>query len=346
VTIGPIEGKLQRDRGYGSPAFERTLDEVVRAGATWVSLTVFGRVWDKHSAGVSLDFEREFSQTRQGVKRAIAQAHERGLRVLLVPHLWLESGEWRAELNPGSDERWRKWSQSYRRFVLGWAHAAEESRVDVFAVGVELRSWVTTARAPSFIRIIGDVRQVYQGLLTYAANWDDAEDTVIWGHLDLIGINAFYPLHWEDDASVTQLRDGGERAARAVSELAARWDKPAFFSEFGYTARRNTAIKPWLWPEQLGTVSADAPAQALAYACLLSALPDAPGFAGLFVWRIYADLADTSQEPDWGFSPWGKPAEAVLLSAFEAHFWQDGSRRSRPWLLPDGSDRHALDRPR
>src|SRR5690606_20509818 len=116
LTIGPIESYLQPGRGYGSPALERTLDEVARAGGNWISLTVFGRVWDKHSSGVTLDFERSFAETRENVCLTVRAAHRRGLRVFLVPHLWLESGEWRAELDPGSDVRWRAWERSYERF--------------------------------------------------------------------------------------------------------------------------------------------------------------------------------------------------------------------------------------
>src|SRR5688572_13725693 len=171
LTIGPIESYMQPGRGYGSPALERTLDEVARAGGNWVSLTVFGRVWDKQGSGVTLDFERPFGETKENVLASVRAAHRRGLRVLLVPHLWLESGEWRAELEPGSDARWRAWERSYERFVLAWAGVAEAADVDMLAAGVELRSWVTTARAPSFGRILGRVRQKYSGLVTYAANW-------------------------------------------------------------------------------------------------------------------------------------------------------------------------------
>jgi hypothetical protein len=239
-------------------------------------------------------------------------------------------------MNPGTEERWEKWALSYERFVVTWAKAAEDAGVDLFAVGVELRSWVTTARAPSFLGVISRVRRHYHGLLTYAANWDDAQDTVIWGHLDIIAVNAFYPLHWEDDASDQQLSDGGRRAAEAIAELARRNEKPAIFSEFGYTTRKNTAIEPWLWPEQLGHVTADETAQAKAYAALLSNLPGVAGFGGLFVWRIYADLSDTSQEPDWGFSPWGKQAHGVLLDAFRADYWGDGAAHRAHVLPPEG----------
>ncbi len=328
LTIGPIESYLQPGRGYGSPAFERTLDEVQRAGGNWISLTVFGRVWDKRGSGVTLDFERPFAETKANVLRSAQAAHRRGLRVLLVPHLWLESGEWRAELDPGAEGRWHAWERSYERFVLSWARVAEEADIDMLAAGVELRSWVTTAHAPSYAQILTRIRQNYSGLLTYAANWDDVEDTVILGQLDVIGINAFYPLHWQNGATHEELLAGAERAAEAVELLARRYDKPVIFTEFGYTARANAAIEPWLWPEQLGTVEVDLDAQAEAYAALLFNLARVPGFGGTFVWRIYADLGDTSQEPRWGFSPWDKPAEGVLCAAFRSPWWGDGSAAS------------------
>lgn len=323
ATIGPIESTLQPGRGYGSESFEETLDEVRRLGGNWVSLTVFSRVWDTKSRAVALGFERPYEDTRAAMIRSVTQAHERGLRVLLVPHLWVESGQWRAEMQPGSDAAWDAWARSYRHMALEWASAAEEAGVDLFAVGVELRSWVTTPRAPSFVSLVREVRTVYTGPLTYAANWDDVEDTVVLGELDVIGINAFYPLHWEYGATSEQLYAGGDRVAKTVTELAKRYERPVIFTEFGYTTRKDTAIEPWLWPEQLGTVVESEHDQALAYAALLSPMRRVPGFGGTFVWRLYADIADLSQEPGWGFSPRGKRSEAVMRSAFEAHYWAD-----------------------
>jgi arabinogalactan endo-1,4-beta-galactosidase len=324
VTVGPIESTLQPGRGYGSARFDETLETVRALGGNWISLTVFGRVWDTDSAGVTLDFERPFEDTREAVRRSVAAAHARGLRVLLVPHLWVESGKWRAELDPGTDARWAAWAKSYERFAVAWARVAEESDVDLLAAGVELRSWVTSARAPSFLRVLAAVRREYSGLVTYAANWDDVDDTVVLGALDVIGINAFYPLHFENGASRAQLADGGRRVAEKIDALSARYERPVIFTEFGYTTRENTAIEPWLWPEQLGRVPVSQGAQAEAYAALLGALLDVPGFGGVFVWRMYADPADMSQEEEWGFSPRGKLSEGVLEDAYKRSFWGDG----------------------
>ena len=326
VTIGPIENALHPGKGYGSDPFTATLDEARRMGATWVSLTPFGRVWDLSPSGVSPTFEADYEKNKRDVARAITQAHAAGLKVLLVPHLWVETGGWRAEIDPGTDDGWALWAASYREFILGWAEVAAATETEMFSVGVELRSWVTTHRAPSFSAIVRAVRAVYPGLVTYAANWDDVNRTVILGELDVIGINAFYPLADREGASLSDLVSGGRKVRGQIQNLAKSWGKPVMFTEFGYTTREDPAIKPWEWPDHMSHVAVDQYAQAEAYTALLAPLMDEPTFAGFFVWRVYADPHDTSQEAEWGFSPRGKLAELVLRDAFAAHWASDGPR--------------------
>lgn len=323
VTVGPIENALHPGRGYGSDAYARSVDEAARWGATWVALTPFGRVHDLKSRGVDPTFEAPVEENRRALAEGVRRAHARGLRVLLVPHLWVESGEWRALIDPGTDAGWDQWSQSYGRYVLGWAEVAQASGVDMMAAGVELRSWVTTARAPSFVRLVADLRRVYKGPLTYSANWDDVEHTVVYGELDAIGINAFYPLGYHEGASAQELWEGGERVRKRVRELAESWEKPVYFSEMGYTTRPDPAIKPWEWPDGMRNVHVDQKAQADAYRALLGPLLQEPSFGGFFVWRTYADPDDASQEAEWGFSPRGKMAELVLRDVFSATWARD-----------------------
>ena len=337
ITIGPIESALHPKRGYSSEPFERTLLEAKRLGSSWVSLTPFARVNDLKSTGISLNFEAPFAETRRAIVRSVRQAHALGLRVLIVPHLWVESGEWRGELDPGSDAAWEEWSRNYRAFLLTWAEVARESHADMLSVGVELRSWLTTAHAQSFQPILRDVRRAYPGLLTYAGNWDDIEQTVILGDLDVIGLNAFFPLAEKDGASFEQLSAGGRGVRDRLAKLAAFWQKPIFFNEFGYTTRENPAIRPWEWPDKMSHVVPDQGAQAEAYRALLSAFVDEPWFAGFFVWRLYADPDDMSQEAEWGFSPRGKQAELALRDAFAAHWAGDGPRELGSALWRDAA---------
>jgi hypothetical protein len=333
VTIGPIESALHPGRGYGSPAFERGLDEAVRLGATWISLTPFGRAWDLKATGIDKTFELPLAENQRGLLRAVKQAHARGLKVLLVPHLWVESGEWRAEIDPETDDGWRRFGESYRAFVLGWARFANGAHVDMLAAGVELRSWLTTTHAPSFLPILRDIRAAYPGLVTYAANWDDVDQTVILGELDIIGINAFYPLTEKQNASESELLNGGLEVAKKVTELAERWQKPVMFNEFGYTARSDPALRPWEWPDHMSNVQVDARAQAAAYRGLLAGMLQSRELVGAFVWRLYADPDDLSQEAEWGFSPRGRQAELYLRDAYWGRWASDfrGAGRGGPF---------------
>ena len=133
-------------------------------GATWVAITPFGRVADLSGSGVDLTLRGALRpEPRRDVARAIAMAHARGLRVMLVPHLWVESGEWRALIDPKTDDGWARWAESYRRFVLAWAEVAagvarrHASRsASSFAPGSRRR-----ARRASRA-VIADVRRVYR----------------------------------------------------------------------------------------------------------------------------------------------------------------------------------------
>jgi hypothetical protein len=338
VTIGPIENALHPGVGYGSPAYARELDECVRWGATWVAITPFGRVADLRGTGVDPTFETPYDLNFPRVLTAIEMAHARGLRVMLVPHLWVESGEWRALIDPKTDEGWARWSASYERFVLGWARIAEAEKAEMFSAGVELRSWVTTGRAASFVDVLAAVRREYHGTLTYSANWDDVDKTVILGALDVIGINAFYPLAEHDGATLSELREGGERVRQKVHELSETWHKPVLFTEIGYTTRSNPAVKPWEWPDAMKGVVVDEEAQADAYRGLIGPLLDEPDFAGFFVWRVYSDPDDVSQEAEWGFSPKGKLAELVMRDAFAARWVGEdagwGTAARTPGIVP------------
>jgi hypothetical protein len=329
VTIGPIENGYHPGVGYGSAAYDRALLEARAMGATWVAVTPFGRVADLTGTGIDLTFEAPFEQNRRDVARAVAMAHARGLRVMVVPHLWVESGQWRGDIDPKSDEGWARWAASYERFVGTWAEVAQETRAEMFSVGVELRTWVTTPRAASFARIVHGVRRIYGGLLTYSANWDDVEQTVIVGDIDVVGVNAFYPLAEAQGASGAALEQGGRKVREKVHALAESWGKPVIFTEAGYTTRPDPAVRPWVWPDAMSGVRVDEAAQAKAYRALVAPLLDEPDFAGFFVWRVYADPDDVSQEAPWGFSPRGKLAELVVRDAFAAHWACDPWWRGR-----------------
>ena len=307
VTVGPIESSQHRGKGYGSPASLELLDELVRMGVNAISITPFGRIWSLQSTSIDREFEQPFAQNRRDVLRFMRAAKARGLYVLLIPHLWVETGGWRGDLDPGSPEAWQAYQQAYREFVLLWAEIAQNGGADAFSIGVECKSW-SGRFAPYWFELIARVRKRFRGALTYSANWDEAENVLFWDRLDFIGINAFYPLSREGNASYERYAQGAEGAVASAGELGALLGKPVVFVELGYTTRTDAAVEPWLWPDIMHEVAVDEWEQARALAALLGAALSKPWFAGFFVWRYYADLDDISQEASWGFSPHGKLA--------------------------------------
>jgi hypothetical protein len=330
ITVGPIESSQQPGLGYGSAASEALLDELVRLGANAISITPFGRVWSLSSTKIALDFEWSVEDSRAGVLRLARAAKARGLRVLLIPHLWVETTGWRGEIDPGSEDAWRHYQAQYRRFVLHWAEVAAEAHADIFSVGVECKSW-SGRFAPYWFELIRGVRAVFHGELTYSANWDEADGVLFWEQLDYVGINAFYPLASMPNASYAQYAQGAEVAVQRAGALGALAGKPVLFVEIGYTTRPDAAVEPWLWPDLMQDVHVDEWEQARALSALLGAAATKPWLAGVFVWRYYANLDDISQEASWGFSPHAKLAERVLRNVFSVRWQSDPS-----WLAITG----------
>ena len=331
ITVGPIESSLQPGRGYGTPYTAELLDELVRMGVNWVSVTPFGRIWSIEHTEILMDFEAPYTENRRAVKRFVEQAKARGLGILLVPHLWVETGGWRGEMDPGSPEGWNAYRESYRSFVMKWAADAGEWGADGFSIGVECKSW--SGRFGGWWEgFVADIRRVFPGFLTYSANWDEVESVLFWDQLDLVGINAFYPLANENGASYDEYLRGANRQIDNLHEISQTLDMPILFVEVGYTTRSNAAVEPWLWPDDMQSPPVDEWEQARALSAILEAALPNRWLAGLFIWRYYANLDDVSQEAIWGFSPHGKLAERLLREIFAVQWGADPEPSA--WEIP------------
>ena len=111
------------------------------------------------------------------------------------------------------------------------------------------------ARLEAFwLDLIGEVREVFSGELTYAANFDQFELVTFWGPLDSISINAYFPLRKQYQPGVTHeellpvFEARWQAILRSVQQLARDngWgEKPILFTELGYLYRANSTIEPW-----------------------------------------------------------------------------------------------------
>lgn len=105
-----------------------------------------------------------------------------------------------------------------------------------------------------WIQLIQTIRKTYKGKLTYAANFDNYQDVGFWQHLDMMGINAYFPLREQLDAtlnrqSIKQLfQTKWTETIAAIDTFRHRSNisnLPVLFTELGYTFRQHSTIQPW-----------------------------------------------------------------------------------------------------
>ena len=295
-------------RGYGSEVARGQLDELRALGATWVSVTPFLFASSLQDEGVQRVTHRA-GETDDRTRQVIHDARERGLRVLLKPHLWVRGGAWRAELAPPD---WGAWFDAYQAVVLHYAELAQQEGVALLAVGTELRS--SLRHTERWRALIAAVREIFGGELVYCANWDAAEDVRFWDALDYVGVQ-FYPSL--ADAPTTDERAMALRLDEALDRLQVlheRTGRPVLLTEFGYKSARGAEVRPYEWTER-SDAPLDLEAQARAYRVFFGRVRERDFVRGVYLWKWFTD-PDTQEEGPRGFSPRGKPALEVLRRAF------------------------------
>ncbi len=309
--------------GYGSKACQKSLEQAHAVGVRAVSLRVPGRQPSIHVPRIRFGQEPRGEETDAVVAQTIRDAHALGLRVMLKPHIMLDTitdSEWRGRIDYEDSDQLEKWWEEYRAFILNYAEFARKHRVELYCVGVELMDMVI--RAPEeWRRLIRDVREVYPGELTYAANWDEEFARVpFWSDLDHVAVQFFYPLSDHPEPSLEELKTRVQEIAEQLFEVAAFARKPLLLTECGYRSVRGSTVKPWVWPKDDPDSVADAALQARVYRAVLEVFSSQPleRFSGLFWWNWL-----TLPDPNPGlsakiFTPQGKPAEKVIRE-----FWTE-----------------------
>jgi hypothetical protein len=313
ITLAPIEDTRLGVVGYGSDRCAIALTEIAYLGSNWISLTPFGRMDDLDSIDILHDFEIPIERSVQMMRKAIVEARALGLKVAIIPHLYVMSGRWRGRIDCGSDQRMEQWFAAYERFILRYAALAEELNADLFSIGVEFKS-TTNAYPERWRQTIGRIRDIYSGPLTYSANWDEVEFVEFWDALDIIGINGFWPLATKPGDGFQMMKARAETIARELEAIALYWQKPILFTEFGVKSATDSALAPWEWPEHCEDLVYDEEYQAAVYHAMFEVMSARPWFEGLFIWKYISDPYDETQEALTGFSPRNKRAEEVLFN--------------------------------
>lgn len=301
----------------GRPISGAALDPVGRVASGWIAVVPYAFLLPD-DGGLRFDPDRQmWGEGSQGIRETVRLARERGLRVLMKPHVWTRGG-WIGDYVADSDEGWESFEEGYRRYLLTFAHLADSLELEMLAVGTEKDS--SARLRPEFWReLIAEVREIYGGPLTYAANWDRWEEIPFWDDLDYIGVDAYFPLSDADTPEVEELLRAWRPVRESLRRGSERWGKPVLFAEYGYRSIAGTAGRQWELPPERTRGEATEPepnmqAQVNAYEALFQAVWDEPWFAGGFLWKWFPDDARWEGRPNDDYTPQHKPVEAVIRS--------------------------------
>ncbi len=316
---GPAEEKINGVSFVASrePASPEHVEALRAVHAGYAAVMPFGFIREKESPEIIFDTDRQwFGETRQGARQYIELLHENGIRVMLKPQLWIWRGLFTGDLEMQTEADWKRLEWQYADFILTYAQLAEETGVRLFCIGTELGAFVKNR--PAYWKwLIRSVRERYSGQLTYAANWDEYDRISFWQDLDLIGIDAYFPLSEARSPGVSELRAGWGRWKSEIRNVQQKVGRPVLFTEFGYRSMDFTAKKPWLVDRSEEGVNLEA--QAHAKQAIFEEFWPEDWFAGGFVWKWFVHHAQAGGPEDNRFTPQNKPAEAVIRDYYLKH---------------------------
>ncbi len=277
---------------WDGPDMPATLDELAALGANWVTIHPYARI----SQDGALRWSDRDADTVEATARL---AHERGMKVMIKPHLayWRTGFAWRGDIafdNPEDEARfWR----DYERWIIHHAELAETHGVDLLAVGTELKQLSNEGHEAVWRGLIAKVRQRYAGPLTYAANWDEYEHVRFWDALDIVGIQAYFALGRGLDGppDYEGLPKAWARQMTTMRKVRNEHGKPVVFTELGYALSTAAALRPWE-DDRVGDAEAANTTKLRCMAIALEAVEGEPAVAGAFLWKWFATPREFNRE--------------------------------------------------
>lgn len=297
---------------YNTAQAVESLKRLKEINVEWISVLTTWYQENCFSTGI---FPSSKSPSDASVRYIIQKAHSLGLKVMLKPHLDIlstEYGSWRGEIQPVSETDWDKWFNSYSNFILHYAKIAEEEKVEILCIGTELTS-ATASHHEKWKDLIREIRKVYKGALTYAANWKDEYLHIrFWDELDYAGLDAYFPLSNRESPGYEELMEAWKRWLPEIEAWQASINKPVVFTEIGYRSSTRTVSSPW---EHIPGKKVDLEAQARAYRALVDTFWEKEWFYGVYWWH-WGTSVKMGGRLNRGFTPQNKPVEDYIRDIY------------------------------
>ena len=270
----------------------------------------FGFIRDKNTPEIIFNTERQwFGEKAIGVKQYVEMLQKENIQIMLKPQIWISRGEFTGHLEMQTEDEWQQLESSYEKFILEYAQLAEALHVKLFCVGTELERFIKN-RPDYWKNLITKIKQVYTGQLTYAANWDEYQETPFWKDLDYIGVNGYFPLTDEQTPSVEACKTALEKWKIELLQFTTEQNKSILFTEFGYRSVDFAAKQPWRYDRDMNVVNLEA--QTNASLAFFETFWNEDWVAGGFIWKWFPNHTASGGGDDSRFTPQNKPAEVII----------------------------------
>lgn len=294
---------------------QKNIQPLLNIHANYAAIMPFGFIKSVDHPQIIYDQKRQwFGETMEGVKQYKSQLRKSNIKVMLKPQIWIWHGEFTGFLQMASEEDWLQLEKSYRNFIMDFAKLAEEENIEIFCIGTELEKFIE--HRPKYWRnLIAEIRKVYSGKLTYAANWDEYKRVPFWDAVDYIGVDAYFPISEDKTPTVEEIKNGWKIWKDQLQNISEREDKKIIFTEYGYRSIDFAAKEPWLSNREINATNLQAQANLLEG--LYQSVWDEKWFAGGFLWKWFIVHDGVGGADDTQFTPQNKPAETVVAKYYK-----------------------------
>ena len=267
-----------------------------------------------------------WGESPHGAEETIKLAKTSGLKVMLKPQVWMHHG-WVGDMDYASDKEWHQWEEEYKAYILRFAEIASRQSVEVFCIGTEFKI-ALQKREAFWFDLIKSVREIYDGMISYCANWDEFEDVGIWKELDLIGVSAYFPLIKDETPDIDALVKAWKPIKKRIQKLSYKFGKPVFFAEYGYLSLDGSTWNNWELEKRRMDVDVNELAQANALEAMYKSFYNEKFWAGGFLWKWYPEGHGRRRYRDRDYTPQGKMAENVIRQ------WHSEINKKQFYLTP------------
>jgi serralysin len=334
----------------------KAMDQIVATGANTVTIIpnffqanpFSNTVW-LHEGDPNNQWDQQ-SDSFEQVRQSILAAKDRGLKVVLKPHVETDPVRvWRAEFSPTDP---KAWFDSYKAMMVEYAKVAQVAGAEMICVGTEMNSMIDPTKTCSdgktytqkWAEIIDAVRAVYSGKVTYAATYVTVQKVGFWDKVDFIGVDACIPMTpsheqpqngpympynptidemvdaWTKPHFNPWVRDtlhGSKSVVEYYKALSEQYGKKVIFTEVGYKSFDGASVDPGVFG---ATGPVDFQEQVDCYEALYKVMENYGGrwLAGSFLWSYYSfENPMTERDVPWtDYTTQHKPANAVVTAHY------------------------------